>query len=384
MVETKAGAFLCEISLFLFSPKCHRWRDFIKREQRRNSLFKNEKWSWERCAKKKKKPDPAHVTSFRTPKKTNGSFYFPKFTFAKSQMTDLLSVAPAPAVQDPSPAYLLSQSIRRKYILERYLTKGGFGTISVVRLHGDSQTYVLKKANTLEGMKFLKKEASILSKINHPHIIKVYDYFATKKENNLIMEHVKTSGDFYDYITSTSLSLGEKQTKFILCQMVNTLNYLYKNFKLVHRDIKLENFLIRSFTKSENFPILILIDFGFASLDKVKIDKKQKSRGSPAYAAPELWFPEKYEVKSHTPKDVWALGIMLFQMMEKCSPVSFTFPETLRRVGLKLERISSFASLEKLNWTCDLKDLYSKMVSLDPNQRITLDEILLHPWMKSI
>ena len=79
-------------------------------------------------------------------------------------MTDLLSVAPAPALQDPSPAYLLSQSITRKYILERYLTKGGFGTISVVRLHGDSQTYVLKKADTLEGMKFLKKEASILSK----------------------------------------------------------------------------------------------------------------------------------------------------------------------------------------------------------------------------
>ena len=200
------------------------------------------------------------------------------------------------------------------------------------------------------------------------------------------MEHVKTSGDFYDYITSTSLSLGEKQTKFILCQMVNTLNYLYKNFKLVHRDIKPENFLIRSFTKSEKFPILILIDFGFASLDKVKIDKKQKSRGSPQYAAPELWFPEKYEVKSHTPKDVWALGIMLFQMMGKCSPVSFTLElkETPRSVGLKLESVSSFARRAKLNWTSDLVDLYSKMVSLDPNQRITLDEILLHPWMKSI
>ena len=115
------------------------------------------------------------------------------------------------------------------------------------------------KFETLTDLNTIMKEASQLSYIKHPNIIKINDYFITN-DNLLIMDM-----DYYELGDLTKLkheNCNEKIIKQILKQMLNALKYVHEEMQIIHRDIKPTNIFIKKMS-SDNIEI-VLADFGLA------------------------------------------------------------------------------------------------------------------------
>lgn len=218
--------------------------------------------------------------------------------------------------------------------------------------------------------KNLRNEYIILSKLSHVNIIKTYGYMDIT--NTLMLEYI----DGYDLV---ELLNGYKKTiheiKYYFKQMALALEYCHHK-KIIHRDIKLENFMINSNN------IIKLIDFEFAG----KIHSCNILCGTIEYLAPELveqyynygnTVNAKYSYKS----DIWALGITLYCMVTKvhpycdlkyCRDKNETILEAIIENGPNYEIIND----DKL------KNLLERMLDKDPATRYSIKDIIECEWLK--
>ena len=122
------------------------------------------------------------------------------------------------------------------------------------------------------------KEIAINKELEHPHIVKLYDYFETDTDIYLVFEYV-SGGELFEQISSHKIKTEEMARKYFQ-QLISAVDFVHKN-GISHRDLKPENILL-----DQNGDIKIL-DFGFSNLIK---DGRclRTSWGSPNYAAPEV------------------------------------------------------------------------------------------------
>ena len=192
----------------------------------------------------------------------------------------------------PPPTYHFVESIR----------SGAYGNVSLVKCMEDGKFYAQKLVEgKKEGTEFLLCETQALAQMNHPYIIKVYDYQEIKYENGLsnhtmIMEYVP-HGDLLSYLLfctdQNQESLGEEQSKYILYQILCALQYMKESsHHFIHGDIKPENILITSFTSDPCYPNIKVADFGFvSSLTSPNFNPKADlGCGNMEYGAPEIHF----------------------------------------------------------------------------------------------
>ena len=178
------------------------------------------------------------------------------------------------------------------------------------------------------------------------------------------MEYV--CGDLLSFMRKRS-KISEPTAKVIFKQIIKALQYIHKK-KIVHRDIKLDNILI-DLTNT-----IKICDFGVSRILQPG-DIMYEHCGTPAYIAPEIFRDEGYEGYSC---DVWSAGVTLYYMLAGIQPFKGGKIEEMKKTILKgiydpVEDISPEAS-----------DLIEKMLRLDPNKRITVEEILKHPWLKKV
>ena len=106
--------------------------------------------------------------------------------------------------------------------------------------------------------KIFLKEIEILTKLEHPNIIRIIEYYTDDINYYIIMEYIE-GGELYDVITKFQ-TLTESKAVYIMKQILCAINYLH-SFNIVHRDIKPENMLVESTSKDDKINIK-LIDFG--------------------------------------------------------------------------------------------------------------------------
>ena len=106
--------------------------------------------------------------------------------------------------------------------------------------------------------KIFLKEIEILTKLEHPNIIRIIEYYTDDINYYIIMEYIE-GGELYDVITKFQ-TLTESKAAYIMKQILCAINYLH-SFNIVHRDIKPENMLVESTSKDDKINIT-LIDFG--------------------------------------------------------------------------------------------------------------------------
>jgi len=186
------------------------------------------------------------------------------------------------------------------------------------------------KANILSEKKLLN-EIKILKELDHPNIIKIFDYFYDELNYYIITEYV-SGGELYDTITEQK-KFQEKQAAFIIFQILSAVSYLNSK-KIVHRDIKPENILL---TKDFNIK---LIDFGAGSFYSSNNNlKKMKTRvGTSYYVAPEV-LKQEYDDKC----DIWSCGVILHILLVGYPPFNGSSPKEV------LTKISSL-NLENKNF----------------------------------
>ena len=258
------------------------------------------------------------------------------------------------------------------YEISKTLGDGAYGQVFLVkhRITGSIRAMkVIKKgAEIFDGSndEEVLNEINILKKMDHPNIIKIFEFYIDIDNYYLITEYCG-GGDLFD--TAKATKLNEYQVAYIMFQLFSALNYCHKR-KIIHRDLKPENILI---SKNENNFIRIKIcDFGTSQIFK-KGEMQKEFVGSVYYIAPEV-IKEKYNFKC----DLWSCGIIMFILLTQKIPFcGEEDDEILRNI---LTQKYDTKRLEK--FSDNTKDLVSKLLEKDINKRINAEQALEHKYFE--
>ncbi|CAJ1342456.1 unnamed protein product [Effrenium voratum] len=212
--------------------------------------------------------------------------------------------------------------------------------------------------------------------MKHPHICELLEYFDEPSTVTLILEYCR-GGDLFDAIVAQSKNTGrgftEKQAIIATRHVLSALEYLHRQ-KVVHRDIKCENILLKHTNLPVEENIFKLCDFGFAAHDSG--EGLGDRLGSPDTVAPEIVVGTRYS----TPVDMWSAGVLVYMMLSATPPFyATTDSEVLRKV-----RTGSY-SLSGEPWDSlpgPPKELIASLMTVDPKKRPTAQQALNCSWLK--
>ena len=270
--------------------------------------------------------------------------------------------------------------ISTKYEIIKKLGKGAYGRVFQVKNKTTGQIRACKQLpkNKISNLQKFQREISILKKIDHPNIIKLYEVFEDDKYIYLIMEQCK-GGELFDKIINhiqTKQMYNEKEAALIFHQMISSISYLHSN-NITHRDLKPENILYYNSGEEENNPIKI-IDFGLSTFyDKIFNNQKMKTKvGTAYYVAPEV-LNGNYNEKC----DIWSAGVILYILLSGEPPFNGPNDNVIYHKIKKME--FDFPNEKWNNISIEAIDLIRKCICPE-EYRLSAKEVLNHPWFKII
>ncbi|XP_048080578.1 phosphorylase b kinase gamma catalytic chain, liver/testis isoform isoform X1 [Ursus arctos] len=180
-------------------------------------------------------------------------------------------------------------------------------------------------------------------------------------------------GELFDYLTE-KVALSEKETRSIMRSLLEAVSFLHAN-NIVHRDLKPENILL-----DDNMQIR-LSDFGF-SCHLEPGEKLRELCGTPGYLAPEILKCSMDETHPGYGKevDLWACGVILFTLLAGSPP--FWHRRQILMLRMIMEGRYQFSSPEWDDRSNTVKDLISKLLQVDPEERLTAEQALQHPFFE--
>lgn len=255
----------------------------------------------------------------------------------------------------------------QNYTLTKKIGEGTFSTVWV----GENENFnnyvavkILPKEDvpSSKSMTRFNREINLLKSMNHPFILHFYELIEDDKCFYLVLEHVEND-NLAEFITRKR-KLDDRIALHIFLQLLNGLDYLHNEVKVIHRDLKPENVTL---DKNNNIRI---IDFGLSKTLSEDSPKLFAACGSPAYVAPEIILGSGYTVSA----DIWSLGVILYNMVTGELPFNGDQAQLFEAITKKEPDYTK---------VCNhlLRDLISEMLKKSPEQRITIDKIKNHPWI---
>ena len=262
-----------------------------------------------------------------------------------------------------------------KYEIGHTLGKGAYAIVKTVTNIFSQEKYAMKiyekeKLNDNSKKKCVYREIEILKRTNHKNIAKLIEVINTQKQILIIQELVNgiSLRDYYNREIRNQKGISEHKAmifKKIFKQIFDAMNYLHKNY-MAHRDIKLENILM-----TREYEIKI-IDFGFGMFNPE--NKLQNFFcGTPNYMPPEIAFKKPYIGQR---ADLWSLGVLVYKMY--CA--DFPFKGKNEKELYKAIKKGKFTMA---SYTPEyIKKILVNMIEIDPNKRLTCENVLNSPWLK--
>ncbi|XP_055840590.1 serine/threonine-protein kinase SIK2 isoform X2 [Episyrphus balteatus] len=252
------------------------------------------------------------------------------------------------------------------YDIEKTIGKGNFAVVKLARHRITKNEVAIKIIDKSQldtsNLQKVYREVEIMKRLDHPHIIKLYQVMETKNMIYIVSEYA-SQGEIFDYIAKCG-RMSEHAARMKFWQILSAVEYCH-NRGIVHRDLKAENLLLDS-----NMNIKIA-DFGFSNMYKIG-ELLSTWCGSPPYAAPEVFEGKKY---TGPEIDIWSLGVVLYVLVCGALPFDGSTLQSLRdRVLSGRFRIPFFMSSE-----CE--HLIRKMLVLEPTRRYTIEQIKQHRWL---
>ena len=250
------------------------------------------------------------------------------------------------------------------------LGAGSFGHVYLVSHKITKVQYAIKaidkrdKSNQNE-KPYFRREIEVMYKIHHPNVVKLFGHFEDNNYCYFIMEYIE-KGNIYNLIPHDGKKkLNTKIVASLIKDVISAVYYLHHMKPIIiHRDIKPENVLLGEGLVSK------LTDFGWSNY--MQEDEKRKTVcGTPIYLAPEIIKEEGHDEKV----DVWCIGVLLFELITGNVPFQGNDLESLKENILHLR----IAWPKDIN--TDAKNLIKKILKLDPGSRISLEEMLQHPFI---
>ena len=246
---------------------------------------------------------------------------------------------------------------------------GSFGRVILVSHKKTKAQYAIKaidKRNktNIEEKPYFRRELEVMYKIHHPNVVKLFGHFEDDKFCYFLMEYIG-KGNVYNLITKDiKKRLSTQMVASVIKDVISAVFFLHNmDPPIIHRDIKPENVLL-----TDNM-IAKLTDFGWSNY--IEEDEVRKTVcGTPIYLAPEIIKQQGHDEKV----DIWCIGVLLFELITGHVPFLGNDLDTLKRNILNL----------RIAWPKDInpdaKNLISQILKLDPKQRISLEQMLKHPF----
>ena len=253
----------------------------------------------------------------------------------------------------------------KNYILKEDIGEGNFGKVKLGISKTTKEEYAIKIINKdqikIKMKNKIFKENEVITKFNHINVIFVFEIIEDPENYYIVMEYCKR-GELFDYIVEHE-RLTEDEAAIFFYQLINGVESIHSK-GIAHRDLKPENLLL---TKDKTLKI---IDFGL-SHEFDGIDLLKTKCGSPSYASPEILRGKPYDgFKS----DVWSCGIILYAMVCGYLPFDGETNKILFKNIMKCEP-------DIPDYLNDItQDLILRILTSDPDMRITIDEIKRHPF----
>ena len=260
-----------------------------------------------------------------------------------------------------------------KYDVIKEIGSGGFSRCLLVKNKITNQSFACKELQkkSVSDYEGLMREVNLMIQLDHPNIIKLYEYYEDEKKIYLIME-LCTGGELFDTIiknTENGIQFTEKEAANIFKQMMSAINYCHKN-GIVHRDLKPENLLLLN--KNKDSPIKV-IDFGMSKrFDHEKYMNEKV--GTAYYISPEV-LKGKYDEKC----DIWSAGVILYIII--CGYPCFNGEDDDEIFAAIQRGKIQFPSPEWDEISEDAKNLIKKMCC-PPDKRLTAEQVLNETWVK--
>lgn len=255
-----------------------------------------------------------------------------------------------------------------KYEVGKLLGYGAFAKVYHARNVRTGQSVAIKAVSKQKVLKggftaHVKREISIMRRLHHPNIVKLFEVLATKTKIYFVMEFAK-GGELFAKIARGRFS--EDLSRRYFQQLISAVGYCHSR-GVFHRDLKPENLLL-----DENWDLKVS-DFGLSAVkDQIRPDGLLHTLcGTPAYVAPEILAKKGYDGAK---VDVWSCGVILFVLNAGYLP--FNDPNLM----VMYRKIYN-GEFRCPKWTTpDLRRFISRLLDTNPETRITVDEIVRDPW----
>ena len=211
---------------------------------------------------------------------------------------------------------------------------------------------------------YIQNEILIMNIIDHPNIIKMLDCYETDENYFIVLEYMR-GGELFEKIIEKEF-FTEEEAVNVLNTLLDAVGYCHSK-GIIHRDLKPENILYES---EEEDSLLKIADFGVSKILNNPKELISTVIGSSSYIAPEVLQGFKYTSKC----DIYAIGNIFYIILCGYPP----FDEESGKSNNKIE----FPSEEWDKVSEEAKDLILKMMESKPKDRISIEEIYLHPLIK--
>ncbi|XP_017874888.1 PREDICTED: serine/threonine-protein kinase par-1 isoform X5 [Drosophila arizonae] len=259
----------------------------------------------------------------------------------------------------------------RKKLRQRFdiIKKLGQGTYGKVQLGINKETGQEVAIKTIKKCKIeaeadlvrIRREVQIMSSVQHPNIIHIYEVFENREKMVLVMEFA-AGGELYDYLSERKV-LSEEEARRIFRQVATAVYYCHKH-KICHRDLKLENILLDEHGNAK------IADFG---LSNVFDDQRLLGTfcGSPLYASPEIVEGTPYQGPE---VDCWSLGVLLYTLVYGSMPFDGS---NFKKLVKQISQGDYYEPRQPVRASTLIRD----MLTVSPQKRATIEQICSHWWV---
>ncbi|KAI4502185.1 hypothetical protein M0802_002867 [Mischocyttarus mexicanus] len=258
------------------------------------------------------------------------------------------------------------RKLKQRFDIIKKLGQGTYGKVQLGINKETGQEVAIKtikkcKIETEADLIRIRREIQIMSSVQHPNIIHIYEVFENREKMVLVMEYA-AGGELYDYLSERKV-LSEQEARRIFRQIATAVFYCHKH-KICHRDLKLENILLDQIGNAK------IADFG---LSNVFDEQRLLSTfcGSPLYASPEIVKGTPY----HGPEvDCWSLGVLLYTLVYGAMPFDGS---NFKRLVKQISQSDYFEPKKPSPASPLIRD----MLTACPTRRADIEKICSHWWV---
>ena len=257
-----------------------------------------------------------------------------------------------------------------QYQFIRWIKSGGYGQVFLSKHVYTNNEYAIKQIDTSEfsseDLYNISRENLILRSMIHKNVIRCYNSFAHDNKFFTVMDFAE--GGELTYLLKDKGALNEDEAKKIFKQIYEAVCYIHSR-NIIHRDLKPNNILFLDKERTH----IVIIDFGISGMSNGNQKEKIKA-GTTRFLPPEIVGSDEFS--SNQKIDIWALGVILYLMVQGCYPFNGKNTKEIVKSILK----DNIEFNKKIKISNALKNLIGGMLEKNYRFRIDDDSDLFNKW----